>query len=80
MDTTEQVGGDHYKNKKFQPIEFILGNDIPFCEGNVIKYICRWKEKGGLKDLRKARQYIQFLIDKEEEEEHGKTDITGTWK
>lgn len=37
----EQVGGDHYKNMAIQPAEFILKNDLAFCEGNVIKYICR---------------------------------------
>ena len=63
MDTTKQVGGEHYRNKKIQPIEFILENDMPFVEGNVIKYVCRWREKGGLSDLEKARQYLDFLID-----------------
>ena len=66
IDTDKQVGGDHYRNKKFQPIEFILGNNIPFAEGCIIKYVCRWKEKGGVKDLEKAKQYLQFLIDFEE--------------
>lgn len=59
---TEQVGGNHYSKMKIEPIKFILANDIPFCEANVIKYICRYKEKNGIEDLLKAKQYIDFLI------------------
>jgi len=58
----KQVAGNHYKNFKIQPIEFILKNNISFCEGNVIKYICRYKTKGGLQDLEKAKHYIELLI------------------
>ena len=52
---------DHY-DYKIQPVDFILANDIPFCEGNVIKYICRWKLKNGREDLMKAKHYIEMLI------------------
>ena len=45
-----------------QPVDFILENNIPFCEGNVIKYISRWKQKNGIEDLLKARHYIDMLI------------------
>ena len=51
----------HY-DYKIQPVDFIIENDIPFCEGNVIKYICRWKLKNGRDDLLKARHYIDILI------------------
>ena len=51
----------HY-DYKIQPVDFILANDIPFCEGNVIKYICRWKQKNGRDDLMKAKHYIEMLI------------------
>lgn len=57
----EQVGGDHYKKYKIQPIEFIYANSIPFIEGNIIKYICRHKDKGGIKDLEKVEHYIRLL-------------------
>ena len=53
---------DHY-DYSIQPVDFIMANDIPFCEGNVIKYICRWKLKNGRDDLVKAKHYIQILID-----------------
>ena len=57
----QQVGGDHYKNYAIQPIEFIHKNNIPFIEGCIVKYIIRWKDKGGLKDLDKIRHYIDLL-------------------
>jgi hypothetical protein len=58
-----QVSGDHYANKAIQPIEYILANDLGFCEGNVVKYVSRWRDKGGLSDLLKAKHYIEFLIE-----------------
>ena len=60
-----QVGGDHYKNYEIQPIDYIIANDIPFVEGNIIKYVTRWRDKGGVSDLRKAQHYIQLLIEVE---------------
>ena len=62
---SEQVGGDHYAVMKIQPIEFIMANQLGFCEGNVIKYLCRYKRKNGLEDLKKARQYLDVLIERE---------------
>lgn len=57
-----QVGGDHYKDMKIQPIEYIYANRIPYLEGNIIKYVSRWKSKGGVADLEKARHYLDILI------------------
>lgn len=57
-----QVGGDHYKTKAIQPVEYIHANGLGFCEGNVVKYVSRWREKNGLKDLEKARHYLDILI------------------
>ena len=45
-----------------QPVDFILKNRLGFCEGNIIKYICRWQLKNGREDLLKARHYIGILI------------------
>ena len=59
----KQIGGSHYKKYKIQPVEFIVKNNIGFVEGNVIKYILRFKEKGGVQDLEKAKHYIELLID-----------------
>ena len=59
----KQVGGNHYKRFKIQPIEFIAFNNLNFLEGNVVKYVCRHSFKDGLKDLEKAKHYIEMLID-----------------
>lgn len=61
----QQVAGDHYKNLKIQPIEYIHANGLPFSEGSVVKYVTRWREKGGLKDLEKARHLLDLLIELE---------------
>lgn len=60
-----QIGGTHYKGKAIQPWDYIIANDIPFLEGNAIKYLTRWRDKGGIDDLRKARHYVDKLIEVE---------------
>lgn len=60
-----QVGGEHYKSMSVQPAEFIHRNGIGFLEGNVIKYVCRYKAKNGMEDLKKARHYIDLLMELE---------------
>ena len=57
-----QVGGSHYKDKLIQPVEYIHANNLGFCEGNVIKYVTRYKDKNGIADLEKARHYLDILI------------------
>lgn len=61
----QQVGGDHYRKYNIQPIQYILENNIPWAEGTAIKYITRWRDKGGLEDLRKAIHVIEVLIEHE---------------
>lgn len=61
-----QVGGDHYKDKAVQPWDYIVGNELGYLEGCIVKYISRHKAKGGLEDLRKARHYLDKLIEVEE--------------
>lgn len=58
----KQEGGSHYKDMKIQPIEYIHANNMPFLEGTIIKYVSRWRSKGGLEDLRKAEHCIALLI------------------
>lgn len=58
-----QIGGSHYKKFKISPAKFIMENNIPYAEGNVIKYICRHSFKGQELDLAKAKQYIDFIIE-----------------
>ena len=55
----------HYANNKIEPIDYIIANGLTYCEGNVVKYITRWRHKNGIQDLKKAKQYIDFIIDKE---------------
>lgn len=60
-----QVGGTHYKNKAIQPWDYIASNNLGYLEGNVVKYVSRWKDKGGLVDLDKAMHNLQKLIEVE---------------
>jgi len=53
---------------KIQPIEYIMANSIPFPEGNIIKYVSRWRDKGGIEDLRKSRHVLDLLIEFEEKQ------------
>ena len=62
-----QIGGSHYSDMVIQPIEFIYKNGLSFIQGNVIKYVCRYKSKGGIEDLNKAKHYIDLLIELEGE-------------
>lgn len=52
----------HYSGMTVDVIDFCLRNGIPYPEGNVIKYVCRWRKKGGIADLEKARDYLDRLI------------------
>jgi hypothetical protein len=61
-----QVGGDHYKQFKIQPAEFCFVNNIPYLEATAIKYLCRWRDKGGIQDLEKAKHFIDLLIEFED--------------
>jgi hypothetical protein len=58
----KQESGTHYKDKGIQPIVYIHANNLGFCEGNVVKYVTRWRDKGGEADLRKAIHYLELLI------------------
>ena len=58
-----QVAGDHYKSQAIQTWDFIIANKIGYMEGNVIKYVSRWRDKGGVDDLKKAQHYLEKLIE-----------------
>ena len=60
-----QEGGDHYKGMPIQPVEYIHRNGLGFIEGCVVKYVSRWRVKNGLEDLRKARHFLDILIELE---------------
>ena len=61
-----QVGGNHYAKNSIQPIDYIIENNLGWCEANAVKYLTRWKTKNGLEDLRKAKHYIELLIERVE--------------
>lgn len=61
----EQVGGDHYCGRSIQPVEYIYANKLDFIQGCVVKYITRFREKGGKEDLLKIKHYIDLLIELE---------------
>lgn len=60
---SEQIGGSHYKDMPIQPLEYIMANGIPFAEGNVIKYVSRWRKKNGLQDLEKSLDMLKKIIE-----------------
>lgn len=63
-ETVEKKKDVHYHKCKIEPIEYILANNLGFCEGNIVKYITRYKDKGKpLDDLRKIKVYVDYLID-----------------
>ena len=68
----KQPGGTHYKDMAIQPVEFIVHNNLGFCEGNVVKYVSRWRNKNGIQDLEKAKHYIELLIELESKDENTK--------
>lgn len=58
-----QVGGDHYKDMAIEPSYFIQMNELDWCEGNVVKYVCRHEVKNGREDIEKAIHYLQLLLE-----------------
>lgn len=86
--TKHQIGGTHYKDLAIQPVEYIHKNNLGFIEGCVVKYVTRWKSKGGTEDLKKARHFLDLLIDMETDQtveavmknlrkEHSRIDLIG---
>ena len=68
--TLKQVGGSHYKDCKIQPVEYIVGNDLTFLEGNIIKYVTRHRRKGeGRKDIEKVIHYAEMILEMEYNEQ-----------
>lgn len=57
---------EHYDQYRIEPYFFLVANNVPFAEGNVIKYVLRWRKKNGIEDLKKARRCIDLLIEAEE--------------
>jgi hypothetical protein len=60
-----KIKPNHYDSNNSDVIRFCLDNNLDFCEGNIVKYVRRWREKNGIEDLYKAQEYLQRLIDYE---------------
>ena len=60
-----QHGGNHYKQFKYETWDVIADWGLGYFDGNAVKYLSRWRHKGGVEDLRKARHYIDKLIEME---------------
>ena len=63
--SANNTGPGHYKDKPLQVWDYVIANNLGYLEGNVIKYVSRWRQKGGVEDLRKAKHYIEKLIEVE---------------
>lgn len=57
-----QIGGEHYKKYPIQPWDYIMKNNIPWAEGCIIEWVTRWRDKGGVQDLEKAKHMIEKII------------------
>lgn len=64
---TEQIGGRHYKKCAIQPWDYVLANDLDYFQGSIIKYVTRWKDKGWIEDLHKAKHFLdKYIVEMEE--------------
>ncbi len=61
-----QEGGTHYKQFRYETWDVIVDWNLGYLDGNAVKYLSRWRLKGGIQDLKKARHYIDKLIETEE--------------
>ena len=62
-----QVGGNHYSSLKIQPMRYSMENGLDPCQHTIIKYVTRFRSKGGIQDLEKAKHVIDLLIQYEKE-------------
>lgn len=60
---TDKINPPHYKQGNIEVCDFIIDQKLDYLEGNIIKYVCRYKRKNGLEDLEKARWYLNKLIE-----------------
>ena len=65
LEKEEVTNPTHYNERKMEPLDYIIANELDFLEGNIIKYITRYTYKGGVNDLLKARTYLEKLIERE---------------
>ena len=70
---SDPIDPKHYNQLAIQPRDYITKNNLGYNEGNIVKYISRWRFKEGLVDLKKAQNYINYLIKLVEEHQQKKT-------
>tara|TARA_R110002020_G_scaffold406973_2_gene617084 strand:+ start:443 stop:700 length:258 start_codon:yes stop_codon:yes gene_type:complete len=58
----KQIGGLHY-DQPIQHWDYVVANNIPYLEAQVIKYVSRWRRKNGMQDLDKAQHFLEKLIE-----------------
>lgn len=58
-----QIGGNHYKGLAYQPLQFSVDMCLNFIQGNIVKYVSRYKNKNGNEDLKKAMHYAQLGVE-----------------
>ena len=58
----QEIGGKHYNGLKIQPIQYIFANNLGFIEGNIVKYITRYKDKNKNEDIEKIIHYAKLLL------------------
>lgn len=68
-------GPSHYKDKTIQPWDFIIALNLNYLEGNVVKYVSRWRQKNGIDDLNKAKHYLEKLIEVESKKPKSKKTV-----
>lgn len=68
---TRQVDGTHYKTLAIQPWDYVVSNNLGFLEGSIIKYVSRYESKNGIKDLEKAKHFLEKLIEVKTKEQNG---------
>ena len=71
----KQVAGNHYRKQGIQHWDYVLANNIPYMEAQVIKYVSRWRDKNGMQDLQKAEHFLQKLIEYETEKQHKEAQV-----
>jgi hypothetical protein len=65
---SRQVGGEHYK-ASIQHWDWVASNRLDYFQGQITKYVYRWRLKGGIEDLRKAQHFLEKYIQLAEAEQ-----------
>jgi|SRR5688572_19992373 len=64
-----QVGGDHYKTGGLEHWDMVVHFKLDYFQGQITKYVMRWRDKGGIADLKKAQHFLEKYIEVATKEE-----------